>query len=332
MISGNPCESNPCRNGKCEATPDQLEYFCNCSGTDWTGKHCEIDADDDCASSPCSSVDTESTCLDTYKNFYCGCSLSFYGKSCEKRTSEWKGAVLYVDADLDVQQDECGTEENPCKDLDAALAMVSDGDVIQLQPSRNVYQLGDNRWLSKSLTIQGTSNSEQNTSDTVLNTGLGFLISPIDSAQSRRMHVIFQRLKIENSSILVGNVNISFNHVELSNIQVMQQFIEKKPVDLFALSFEHSTITESHIATHPGNVEGNDWGISEENYQPTFYTVNSAALLIKNSYIHSTSLNITSKLLTVNVEKTVFTNNRICPDKSGQGELGIQENSGLVNF
>ncbi len=274
-----------------------------------------------------------------------------FGKSCDKTTSVWLGDVLYVDSSVEAQLPNCGAIDNPCRDLDEVLGMVSDGTVIQLAPSNTVYQLRAHTWLTKSLTIQGPSDQAQNGADKViLSTGEGLLISPVnspdneevslpsdiaeiagilgvslaidtaDSGDNRVIRLTFQQLRIENSGILVGNANINFIEVELRNVNIMQDYIEHKTIESFSLSFERSTISESQISTQPKTVT-----ISGENYQPTFYTVNSASLTVKHSSIDSSSINITAKELKVKVEDSVFNNDLICPDQKEEPQFDIAE-------
>ncbi len=285
---------------------------------------CEIDKIDACAADPppCTSKHKNSQCLDTYENYYCSCPTPVFGKNCTKTAGHWKAGTLYVDANADSQRKNCGRRDKPCKNIDAVLGMVDHGAIIELVPSSVVYQLRDHTWLSKGLTVQGPSTyMTQDASDKVmLSTGLGFFISP--SSDNEKIHVTFQRLQIDNSSMMIGDAMVSFIQVELNKVEIIQQYIKPKSVE-FDLSFENSAVYESIIATRPQTADTMNWGTQKSFYQPIFCTVSSGSLTIKNSDIFSSSFNLTAKQLTVEVADTVFSNEKICPNEMTRKKQGI---------
>ncbi len=225
--------------------------------------------------------------------------------------------TLYVDASAEMQNTTCGTEENPCRDIEAVIGMASPGGTIKLAPSSVVYRLRDHMWLSKDITIQGHSSWTKNTTEkAILSTGKGFLISPRESSLNARIHVTFQRLIIDDSSMMIGDASVRFHQVEMIKVEIIQQFIKKKTIQSFSLDFENSEVSESNIATRPWNADARNLGTNENVYQPTFYTVKVGSLTLRNSDIYSSSFNLTAKQLRVDVQNTVFSNQKICPTKS----------------
>ena len=77
------CTSAPCLHGECidEINKDR---YCNCRGTGYTGRFCEVNVDD-CYSSPCLRGD----CIDEILKYHCNCSDTGYtGKHCETDIDE----------------------------------------------------------------------------------------------------------------------------------------------------------------------------------------------------------------------------------------------------
>ncbi len=56
-----------------------MGYTCNCTGTGFSGDHCEINIDE-CASNPC---ENGGTCTDKINNYVCNCYQGYEGKNCE---------------------------------------------------------------------------------------------------------------------------------------------------------------------------------------------------------------------------------------------------------
>ncbi|RDD42227.1 Deleted in malignant brain tumors 1 protein [Trichoplax sp. H2] len=86
-----PCASNPCVNGICTVSNNKNGFNCLCKSR-WTGKACEIEVKNPCASNPClyngiCSVRNEST------DYVCSCRNSYTGRNCDTGEVTWAGCL-----------------------------------------------------------------------------------------------------------------------------------------------------------------------------------------------------------------------------------------------
>ena len=78
-----PClnPENPCKNGaSCMNSPIYHDYHCDCSGTDYTGRNCDIRIP--CSVEPCANGAACENAPD-FSDYTCECDASFTGKDCD---------------------------------------------------------------------------------------------------------------------------------------------------------------------------------------------------------------------------------------------------------
>ncbi len=188
---------------------------------------------------------------------------------------------------------------------------------IKLAATENAYKLEDRTWLSYSIKIQGPSSLSAKDKKPVLVLGKDFVIDSTVYQGTLRTFVDFERVRIENSSIMIGDARVTFRDSELHKVIITQEYITQRDIEFYEVSIENCVITESDISARPKSAYNDNWGTTEHFYQPYFASVINGNLTIKNSSIQSTNINITAVHLSAVIEDSVFNNEDICSSLNG---------------
>ncbi len=304
-ITDDPCASNPCEN-KAECLNMNTTYVCIC-GITWSGTNCESDVENNCLTDTGADACPGGECVDAVNQFFCSCPTGKYGVDCGK--SSTTRSDVHVDADLADESDDCGSENNKCKDLAVAIGKAEDGTSIHLTASSKIYYVDERIWLNKNLILRGSRNDTDAEYPKVEFLKQMVIASPTDSP----IQVTFDHMQIMKArSIMVGDASVAFTNCKIEQVLMTQEYIRKKPILTFGLDFKNSVVSDSGFATIPRMTDTQFEDILQT-YNPLYSNLVQATLTITNCDFHTSSFHIIAETLPeVMIDNSHFTNENTC--------------------